>query len=54
MQKEKVDGILSWLTPKDTKDIQKFMELANYYCQFIQDFSKVTKPLNTLVEKDRQ
>ena len=52
MQKEKVDGVLSWPTPKNSKDVQKFMELANYYRQFIRDFSKVAKPLNILVGKD--
>ena len=31
MQKEKVDGVLSWPTPRSAKDVQKFMELANYY-----------------------
>jgi len=54
MQKEKVDGVLSWSTPRSAKDIQKFMGLANYYRQFIQDFSRVAKPLNMLVEKDRK
>ena len=54
MQKEKVDSIMSWPTPKSAKDVQKFMGLTNYYRQFIQDFSKVAKPLNVLVEKDRK
>ena len=27
--------ILDWLTSKYVKDIQKFLKLANYYCQFI-------------------
>ena len=35
MQKEKVDGVLSWLTPRSAKDMQKFMGLANYYRWFI-------------------
>ena len=35
MEKEKVRGVLEWPTPKCVKDIQKFLELANYYCQFI-------------------
>ena len=54
MQKKKVGGVLSWLTPRSTKDVQKFMGLANYYRRFIQDFSKVAKPLNMLVGKDRK
>ena len=32
MEKEKVKGVLEWLTPKCVKDIQKFLGLANYYC----------------------
>ena len=32
MKKEKVRSILDWQTPKDIKDVQKFLGLANYYC----------------------
>ena len=35
MEKEKVKGVLDWLIPKCVKNIQKFLGLANYYCQFI-------------------
>ena len=35
MEEEKVKGVLDWLTPKEVKDIQKFLRLANYYQQFI-------------------
>ena len=31
MEKEKMRGVLEWLTPKCVKDVQKFLELANYY-----------------------
>jgi len=31
MEKEKVKGILDWLTSKGVKNIQKFLGLANYY-----------------------
>ena len=31
MEKEKVKGVLKWLTPKYIKDIQKFLGLVNYY-----------------------
>ena len=31
MEKEKVRGVLEWLTPKYVKDVQKFLGLANYY-----------------------
>ena len=31
MEEEKVKGILDWPTPKEIKNIQKFLGLANYY-----------------------
>ena len=41
MEKRKVKEVLEWPTPKCVKDIQKFLELANYYCWFIEGFAKV-------------
>jgi len=31
MEEEKVKRVLIWLTPKRVKDVQRFLELANYY-----------------------
>ena len=31
IEKEKVKGVLDWLTLKGVKDTQKFLGLANYY-----------------------
>jgi len=39
MEKEKIDGILSWPEPKNVKDVRKFLDLANYYRRFIKDFA---------------
>ena len=39
MEKEKVDRVLSWLEPKNIKDVRKFLGLANYYRRFIKDFA---------------
>jgi len=39
MEKEKVDGVLSWPEPKNVKDIRKFLGLTNYYRRFIKDFA---------------
>jgi len=54
MEQEKVKGILDWLTPKRVKDIQKFLELANYYHQFIKDFTGIARPLHDMVKKDQK
>ena len=52
MEEKKVKGVLDWPTPKYVKDIQKFLGLVNYYCQFIQDFVSIARPLHNMVRKD--
>jgi len=52
MEKEKVDGVLSWLKPKNVKDVRKFLGLANYYRRFIKNFAQVARPMNVLTRKD--
>ena len=54
MEKEKVKGVLEWPTPKCVKDVQKFLELANYYRQFIEGFALVARPLHDIVKKDKK
>jgi len=39
IEAEKVDRVLSWLEPKNVKDVRKFLGLANYYRRFIKDFA---------------
>ena len=52
MEKEKVKGVLSWLKPKNIKDVRKFLGLANYYRRFIKDFAQVARLMNMLTRKD--
>ena len=54
MEKEKVKGVLDWPTLKEVKDVQKFLELANYYQQFIKNFAMIARPLHNLVKKDQK
>ena len=41
MEKNKAVGVLNWSTPKTVRDIRKFLDLANYYRQFVKDFTKI-------------
>jgi len=52
IEKEKVDGVLSWPKPKNVKDVRKFLGLTNYYRRFIKDFARVARPMNMLMRKD--
>ena len=54
MEKEKVKGVLEWLTPKYVKDVQKFLELANYYCRFIEGFTLIARSLHDMMKKDKK
>jgi len=54
MQKEKVEGVLNWPTPRNVKEVQKFLGLANYYRRFIKDFAKLVVPLHMLVRKEEK
>jgi len=52
IEKEKIDGVLSWLEPKNVKDVRKFLGLANYYRRFIKNFAQVARLMNVLTRKD--
>ena len=54
MEKEKVRGMLEWLTPKCVKDVQKFLGLVNYYRRFVKDFAGIARPMHRLVQKQER
>ena len=54
IEKEKVQGVIEWLVPKSVKDVQKFLELANYYRQFVKDFAKIARPLHEMTRKENK
>jgi hypothetical protein len=50
----KVQDVLSWKAPTSVSDIQSFLGLVGYYRRFIEGFSKKSKPMTELLEKDKQ
>ena len=52
MEKEKVQRVIEWPVPRSVKDMQKFLELANYYRWFVKDFAKIAKPLYEMTRKE--
>ena len=54
MEKEKVQGVIEWSVPRSIKDVQKFLELANYYRQFVKDFAKIAKSLHKMMRKENK
>jgi len=54
MEEDKVAGVLNWPVPKIVRDVRKFLGLANYYRQFVKDFTKLAQPLNNLMRKEEK
>jgi hypothetical protein len=50
----KVQDVLSWNAPMSVGDIQSFLGLPGYYRRFIEGFSKISKPMTKLLEKDKK
>jgi hypothetical protein len=50
----KVQDVLSWKAPTSVSDIQSFLGLTGYYWRFIKGFSKISKPMTELLEKDKK
>jgi hypothetical protein len=50
----KVQDVWNWKAPTSISDIWSFLGLAGYYRRFIEGFSKISKPMTELLEKDKQ
>ena len=52
MSNDKVKIIQDWLKPKKVKDIQSFLEFANFYYHFIFNYLDIIIPLTSLTQKN--
>ncbi|CAA6674883.1 unnamed protein product [Spirodela intermedia] len=52
VDRAKIDIISKMKPPNSVKQIRSFLGHAGYYRKFIQDFSKISKPLTMLLSKD--
>jgi len=52
MSDNKIKIIHDWLEPKKVKDIQFFLDFANFYYRFIFNYSDIVIPLTRLTWKD--
>ena len=51
MENDKVKIVKKWKTPTKIKEVESFLEFANFYRYFIKNFSYIVKVLNKLKEK---
>jgi hypothetical protein len=50
----KVKEIVAWSIPTTVTEIQSILGLVGYYRRFIEGFSKIAKPMTSLMEKGRE
>ena len=51
MDPKKVAAILDSKAPKDIRGIKSFIGMASYYRRFIEGFSKIARPMTSLLAK---
>ena len=49
VQTSKINAVRDWPAPTSIAELQFFLGLANYYCQFVKEFAKVTAPLTDIL-----
>ena len=52
MDPKKVSSILEWHVPKNVKELQSFLGLANYYRRSIPSFASIAHPLHCLLKEN--
>ncbi|WVZ52135.1 hypothetical protein U9M48_003223 [Paspalum notatum var. saurae] len=50
----KVSTVTNWKVPEIPKEVRGFLGLAGYYRRFIENFSRIAKPMTSLLEKDAE
>jgi hypothetical protein len=50
----KVTAVTEWEPPKNVGEIHSFLGLAGYYRRFIENFSKIAKPMTELLKKEKK
>nr|GFC98283.1 putative reverse transcriptase domain-containing protein [Tanacetum cinerariifolium] len=50
----KVEAVKKWEVPRTPMEIRQFLGLADYYRRFIENFSKIAKPLTKLTQKTKE
>ncbi|WVZ53555.1 hypothetical protein U9M48_004478 [Paspalum notatum var. saurae] len=49
---EKVEAVSSWKPPRNASEIRSFLGLAGYYWRFMENFSRIAKPMMGLLKNN--
>ncbi|WVZ93973.1 hypothetical protein U9M48_039919 [Paspalum notatum var. saurae] len=47
----KISSVMDWKVPEVVKEVRGFLGLAGYYRRFVESFSRIAKPMTSLLEK---
>ena len=50
----KIEAVRNWKAPETPSEVRSFLGLAGYYRRFIENFSKISKPLTSLTQKNQK
>ena len=50
----KIEAVKEWSSPTTPTEVRQFLGLAGYYRRFIEGFSKISKPLTKLTQKNEK
>ncbi|GKB81694.1 putative reverse transcriptase domain-containing protein [Tanacetum coccineum] len=50
----KIEAVKNWESPTTPTEVRQFLGLAGYYQRFTEGFSKITKPLTELTQKNKK
>jgi len=53
MSERKVGSVMNWRAPRSVKEVQIFIDFANFYRWFIKDFSKICTPITEILQGDK-
>jgi LPS O-antigen subunit length determinant protein (WzzB/FepE family) len=48
----KVESVTKWEQPLNVTDVRSFLGMAQYYRRFIENFSKIAKPVTELLNNN--
>ena len=52
MDPKKIETVVNWEPLEHLKDVQTFLGFANFYRQFVLEYSSIMAPLTEITKKD--
>jgi len=50
----KIEAVKEWDQPRNVTEVRSFLGLAGYYRRFIENFSKIARPMTNILKKTKE